>query len=251
MTLVEFLAPLLKESNREKCLAVLYFHLRYLSPGASSDALTVEQIRDELRKARVPKWSKINVADVLNKSGAFVDSPGLFKGRRVWRLTTSGEKHIRAVLKLPAAEPEIEHDVTTLEALAAKVSDSIVRGYIDEAIKCLSVGALRAAVVFLWSGAIRTLQQEALAKGKKKLNPAIAKHDPKARSVNKLEDFAYIKDATSLLAFQDLGVLDKGEKGTLDEALNLRNRCGHPTKYVPGPKKASSFIEDVIGIAFM
>jgi hypothetical protein len=199
----------------------------------------------------VHNWSKINVADVLNKSGAYVDSPGSQDSRRLWKLTASGEKHIRSVLKLPAAEPEIEHDVTTLETLAGKVPDPIVRGYIEEAIKCLSVSALRAAVVFLWTGAIRTLQREAFSKGTTKLNAAILKHDPKARTVKKLEDFAYIKDAVSLLAFQELGILDKGEKGTLEEALNLRNRCGHPTRYVPGINKASGFIEDVVGIVFV
>lgn len=247
MTLAEFLAPFATAAQREKCLAVLYYHLRYLDTAP----LTVEQIRDELTRARVPKASKINVADVLNKSGALVDSAGVAGNRRLWQLTVSGEKHIRAALNLPDSEPEIEHDVSTLEALAAKVIDPIVREYILEAIKCLSVGALRAAVVFLWTGAIRTLQQDAFAKKRADLNSAIAKHDPKARVVNKLEDFAYIKDATALLAFQELGLLDKGEKATLDEALGLRNRCGHPTKYVPGIKKASSFIEDVLGIVFV
>ena len=98
---------------------------------------------------------------------------------------------------------------------------------------------------------MRTLQQKAFKRKKAKLNTAITKHDPKARSINKMEDFAYIRDATALLAFQDLGVIDKGEKTTLEEALNLRNRCGHPTKYSPGIKKASSFIEDVLGIVFV
>jgi len=32
------------------------------------------------------------------------------------------------------------------------------------------------------------------------------------------------------------------------EALDLRNRCGHPTNYRPGVKRVSSFIEDVVGI---
>jgi hypothetical protein len=246
VTLAEFLAPLEGAQQREKCLAVLYYHLRYLDTAS----LTAERIREELIRARVPKASKINVADVLNKSGALVDSAGVTGNRRLWQLTLSGEKHIRAKLKLPASAPEIEHDVTTLEALAAKVSDPIVREYILEAIKCLSVGALRAVVVFLWTGAIRTLQEETFAKHTTNINRAIAKHDPKARPVTKLEDFAYIRDATALLAFQELGVLDKGEKATLGEALDLRNRCGHPTKYVPGIKKASSFIEDVVGIVF-
>jgi len=246
MTLAEFLAPIWSAPQREKCLAVLYYHLRYLS----TPSLTVEQVREELLRARVPKASKINVADVLNKSGAFVDSAGLAGNRRLWQLTLSGEKHIRAKLNLPASQPEIEHDVTTLEALAAKITDAVVREYVLEAIKCLSVSALRAAVVFLWTGAIRTLQQNALNSYHTQLNPAIMKHDPKARTVNKVEDFAYIRDATALLAFQDLGILDKGEKSTLEEALDLRNRCGHPTKYVPGVKKTSSFIEDVVGIVF-
>lgn len=246
MTLAEFLAPLVDGSQRELCLAVLYFYQHYRDTGS----LTVETIRAELIRARVPKASKINVADVLNKSGALVDSAGVSGSRRLWQLTTTGEAHIRTALNLPAADPQIEHDVATLEGLAAKVNNSVVRDYLLEAIKCLSVGALRAAIVFLWTGAIRTLQEEAFNKHQATLNAAISKHDPKARAVNKLEDFAYVRDATALLAFQDLGILDKGEKATLSEALDLRNRCGHPTQYVPGIKKASSFIEDVISILF-
>jgi hypothetical protein len=246
MTLAEFLAPLDGGSQREVCLAVLYYHQHY----RDKPSLTVEEIRDELIRTRVPKASKINVADVLNKSRALVDCPGADGNRRLWQLTTSGETDIRGKLNLPASEPEIEHDVATLRALAAKVADSVVRDYILEAIKCLSAGAIRAAIVFLWTGAIRTLQEESLAKHAVTLNAAITKHDPKARSVNKLEDFAYVRDATALLAFQELGILDKGEKGTLGEGLDLRNRCGHPTKYIPGIKKTSSFIEDVVGIVF-
>lgn len=246
MTVAEFLAPLGAGSQRDLCLGVLYYHEHY----RDKPSLTVEEIRAELIHARVPKASKVNVADVLNKSGALVDSPSVSGNRRLWQLTTSGEAHIRAALKVPVAKPEIEHDVATLETLAAKIGDTVVRGYISEAVKCLSVGALRAAIVFLWTGAIRTLQEEALAYHHANLNAAITKHDPKARTVAKLEDFAYVRDATALLAFQEVGILDKGEKTTLSEALDLRNRCGHPTKYVPGVKKAASFIEDVVGIVF-
>ena len=246
MTLGEFIASMGAAGQREHCLAVLYYNQHY----RNKVSLTVEMIRDELIRARVPKASKINVADVLNKSGALVDSPGVDGTRRLWQLTTSGEEHIRTKLSLPASAPEIEHDVTTLETIASKISDVIVRDYILESIKCLSVGALRAAIVFLWTGAIRTLQEEALANHAGTLNAAIAKHDPRAKAINKIEDFSYIKDATTLLALQDLGIIDKGEKTTLEEALNLRNRCGHPTKYSPGIKKASSFIEDVVGIVF-
>jgi len=246
MTLVEFVAPLAKASTRDKCLAVIYYEERYNNKAA----LTVEKLRASLKSARVPKWAKINVADVLSKSGAYVDSPGLEGIRRLWTLTDSGRQHVRELLGLPAADVEIEHDAATLESLAAKLADDTVREYVQEAIKCLKVDALRAAIVFLWTGAIRVLQEQGIAKGLVPLNAALVKHDPKARNVSKIEDFAYIKDATTLLALQELAIVDKGEKATLEEALNLRNRCGHPTKYKPGIKKASSFIEDVVGIVF-
>ena len=246
MTLVEFIAPLKNATNRDKCLAVLYYQHRY----DNNDALTVDQIRSALKNARVSRWSKINVADVLAKSGHYVDSPGSQGPRRLWKLTSSGEQYVRTLLGLPSAEPEVEHDVASLVTLSSNVADLGVREYIEEAIKCLQVGALRAAVVFLWTGAIRSLQQKALSVGIAQLNSALSKHYPKAHRVSKIDDFAYVNDKITLLGAQELGILDKGQRATLEEALGLRNRCGHPTKYRPGIKKASSFIEDVVGIVF-
>jgi hypothetical protein len=42
----------------------------------------------------------------------------------------------------------------------------------------------------------------------------------------------------------------QGRARDLGGSLNLRNRCGHPTKYKPGSAKVSSFIEDVVGIVW-
>lgn len=246
MTLVEFLSPLKSSSNRIKCLAVLYYYKRY----ENTPSMTVEAIRAGLARARVPKAAKINVADLLAKSGEQVDSPGSENGRRLWELTDTGERHVRDLLGLPSADPEIEHDVGSLSTLAAQVADETVRSYVDEAIKCLQAGALRAAVVFLWTGAIRTLHEEALKKGATTINTALQKQDPKTRAVSRIEHFAWVGDRVFLDASPDMGLLDKGQKDTLIEGLNLRNRCGHPTKFKPGAKKVSGFIEDVLGIVF-
>ena len=89
------------------------------------------------------------------------------------------------------------------------------------------------------------------AQGRSCLNSALQKHDPKAKHVSKIDDFAAIKDGTTLLACRELAIIDKGQWQTLGEALRLRNSCGHPTRYRPGLKKASSFIEDVVGIVFV
>src|SRR5262249_22227045 len=107
MTLVEFLAPLLKGTNQDRVLATLYYRQRY----DQIPALTADEIRKALKNARAPKWAKVNVADVLSKSGPLVDTHGLKKSARLWNLTTSGQEHVRQRLGLPTADPEVEHDV--------------------------------------------------------------------------------------------------------------------------------------------
>lgn len=247
MTLVEFLAPLKKGKHQDRILAVLYYRERY----EHVTSISVEELRHGLRQARAPGWRKVNVADVLSKSGELVDTAGVAGRKRLWGLTDSGREHVRQLLGLPEADVEIEHDVGTLQALVLSLPDEDLRSYLEEGLKCLQVGALRACVVFVWVAAMRSIQSSILAKGAKKATQAIQTHDPKNKGVGKVDDFAYVKDATTLLAARDLGVLDKNEKDVLSEALSLRNRCGHPGKYRPGIKKVSAFVEDVTSIVFM
>ena len=247
MTLVEFLHPIRTGKQGNLVLAVLFFYKQF----KDADGMTASEIRAALVQAKVPKAKTMNVNAVINKSAPFVHSPrGKEDGAFVFELTDSGEKYVRDLLDVPLPSAGTQQDVSTLRTLSAKISDETVRGFIDEAIQCLGADALRAAIVFLWSGAIRTLHDAALAKGEHALNAALQKQDPKARQVKKIEDFAWVKDRTFLDACADLGVLDKGQKDTLVEALGLRNRCGHPTKYRPGANKARSFIEDAVGIVW-
>ena len=228
MTLVEFLAPLAKKTHQDRVLAVLYYRERY----EQKTALTVDEVRQGLRNARAKRWAKVNVADVLSKSGPLVDTSGLQGKKRLWNLTDSGREHVRALLGLPKADVEVEHDVGTLEDVVATVTDAEVRDYLEEALKCLQVGSLRGCTVFVWVAAIRTIQSNMMSKGPNAVTTALQKHDPKARAIKSLDHFAHVKDATALLAAKDLGILDKNQKDTLTEALNLRNRCGHPGKSV-------------------
>lgn len=244
--MIEFLAPLSKSTRQDRILAILYYRERY----EQKTALTVDEVRQALRSARVKGWAKINVADVLSKSGPLADTSGLQGKRRLWNLTDSGREHVRGLLRLPKADVEIEHEVGTLESLVAAVSDVDVRDYLDEALRCLQVDALRACVVFVWVAVIRTIQTSMMVKGSAAVSAAIQRHDPNARNVKSVDDFAYVKDAAVLLAATDLGVLDKNQKDVLTEALSLRNRCGHPGKYRPGVKKVAAFVEDVASVVF-
>jgi hypothetical protein len=247
VTLVEFLHPIRKGKQRDLVLAVLFFYKQF----TKADGMTASEIKAALTQAKVPKAKVMNVNAVINTSAPYVHSPrGKENGAFVFELTDSGETHVRELLDVPTPDPGVQQDVSTLRSLSASITDVTVKGFIDEAIQCLGANALRAAIVFLWSGAIRTLHEEALKRGDQAVNAALRKQDPKARQVKKVEDFAWIKDRTFLDSCLDLGLLDKGQKDTLVESLGLRNRCGHPTKYRPQVNKARSFIEDVVGIVF-
>jgi hypothetical protein len=247
MTLVEFIAPLKRSSQRDKCLVVLYYFEHY----KGTPAMTVAEVRAALGQARVQGAKQMNVAQVFSGAGHHVDASETDeKGRKLWQLTGAGSSAVRSLLGLPDDQPEIAMDVSSLRSTAAKLSDGVARQYVEEALLCLRVGALRAAIVFLWSGGMRQLQNKAAVAGWPEVSAAILKHDLRAKPVKKVEDFAQVKDSVMLLAIRELGIIDKGQWTMLDAVLGLRNQSGHPSKYSPGAKKASAFIEDLIGIAF-
>ncbi len=245
LTAVEFLYPIRSASQRELVSAALYFFKHH----GDADILSPADIKAAPVKAGIRKARGMNVTRALNEAIPNVNRVG---PRGAWEITQTGEEHVRKILALPDpnAAPHAVHEVSALQQLAESQSNEQARGYIEEAIKCLRADALRAAVVFLWAGAIRSLHDIAFAMEQGQVDLAIKKHDPKARDVKKLDDFAYIKDKTLLLACGELGLLDKGERGVMEESLNLRNRCGHPTSYKPRVAKVSAFIEDVVGIVF-
>lgn len=248
MTLGEFLHPLSRASQKDLLLACMYYLHRY----EDRETMTTADIKAAFAKAKHMKGGKIQYAATLNQAVPFVHAPaGKVEGERLaWALTGTGSKHVRDMLGLPEAEVEVEHDVGTLQKLAATLDDEGVRTYVDEGIVCLRSGALRAATVFLWTGAVMTLRENAWATGAPAIDAASKSHNPKARDFKKREDFAYVKDVDLLQIAQDLGVLDKSEKTLLGQALDLRNQCGHPVKYNPGVKKVAAFVEDVVGIVW-
>lgn len=242
MTLIEFIAPIKGKGHKETALAALLY--AELHEGLGS--LTVGQVRDRMKTSRIKNADGINVSSVLARTNHYVHKPN----GGGWSLTPSGRTYIRELLGLPAADVEKQQDVSKLQTAVSRISDSIIREYIGESLVCLQHGALRACVVFAWTGAIRVVHDRMLGYNNVALNAALKKHDPKARDVSQVEHFAYIKDKTTLLAAQELGIFDKAQKDTLEEGLNLRNRCGHPGNYKPGEKKVSSFIEDLVTIVF-
>lgn len=245
MTLTEFLYPLRKNKYEDLIIATMY----YLEKYEGQKIFTTTEIMDALKQAGISRSKKINVADVLARAIPNVEKITIAR-MNSWKLTITGRNVLRGIENIDIEQLEIIHDTSKLEVVINSISDENIADYIQEAVNCLSINALRAAVVFVWAGAVRSIQEKVLAKGLKTVNDVLLKRDKNTRKIKKIDDFAYVKESMLLLVAQDLGVFDKGERDILGEALNLRNKCGHPGKYNPGLLKVSSFIEDVVSIVF-
>lgn len=141
---------------------------------------------------------------------------------------------------------DTQHLVKAIE----KIKNKDERDYLIEALRCIENSATRAGIIFAWTAANLNIRRKCLARGKSATNTARIKHEPNSRQINNEEDFSYIKDRTTLLIAKELGIYDKSEKDILTTHLDLRNSCGHPSKYRPDGLKAASFLSDLLSLVF-
>lgn len=66
------------------------------------------------------------------------------------------------------------------------------------------------------------------------------------KPVRKKNDLLYLNDKNFFLLCEDAGVFNKNARKLLDEALDTRNRCGHPTGFDVGREEVVIFIERLI-----
>ena len=140
-------------------------------------------------------------------------------------------------------EPEIEE----LERIIFTLNTEDEQEYLLEALQCFRAGALKAGIVFTWSACIRFLQIKCIAKGYPSINEVLKKMQSN-KNISNLSDFETIKESNFLTIAFELKIISKHEKSQLENNLNLRNHCGHPSEYKPEINKAKAFVEDIINL---
>jgi hypothetical protein len=93
------------------------------------------------------------------------------------------------------------------------------------------------------------VQEWLMKRSLKKVNEELARHQ-KTREVKTIDDFAYVNDNTTLLVARDLGLWDKGQHTVVEHALDLRNQCGHPSRYKLPLSRCKSVIEELVTLVF-
>ncbi len=148
-------------------------------------------------------------------------------------------------------DTEIE-DFKDLEHLVFELEDKNEVDYLIEGLECFRCGALRAGVIFIWSASIRNIRQKIIDKADlKKINEELSIIENKPRKIKNIDSFEYIKDETTLMLSERLGIYGKFEKNELtNTCLGLRNKCGHPSTYKPEIFKVKAFVEDILNMVY-
>lgn len=229
-----------------RSLAMIY----YVSTEEAVDSMTSTALRDLFIRLRSRGASRLNASDILSRLGSAGYLEAVPRTRpSAWKITDNGEAKVRELLGIVQDSSEMRAEIAGLSALAQKIKSEEVRDFLLEAVSCLGANALRAAVVFVWSGAIWAIQEWLIKKALSDVNSEIARHR-KTREVKTIDDFAFVSDNTTLLVARDLGLWDKGQHTIVEHALDLRNQCGHPSRYKIPPSRCKSVIEELVTLVF-
>ena len=146
-----------------------------------------------------------------------------------------------------------ESPVAALESLvqAVETAPQDYRDYLREALSCYEHGLYRGAILLVWSAIVQHLysiagQRPGGIKTFETANHARFGALKKYRALKKQDDFLYLGERDFLQLGEDAGMFNRNARKVLQERLDLRNLCGHPTQYRPGREETVIFIESLL-----
>jgi hypothetical protein len=125
------------------------------------------------------------------------------------------------------------------------------RAYLEEAVACYDNGLFRAAILMVWAAVMEHLYMTAAShkngiRDFESANHARFGNSKNYRQIKKRDDFLYLREYDFIQLGEYAGMLNRNARKLLHERLDLRNRCGHPTKYKPGREETVIFIESLL-----
>jgi hypothetical protein len=141
-----------------------------------------------------------------------------------------------------------EPEVIALENMILELESSDEQEYLIEAVQCFRSGSMKAGIVLSWCAFVRFIQIKCEEKGYNKINQAATKLKFKTKKFTKITDFENIKEASLLMLALELKILSKHQKKQMENNLDLRNHCGHPSSYKPELNRAKAFLEDILTV---
>lgn len=205
------------------------------------------QIRDIAERGR---QAGLKIPTTWNPSSSLGRTGGLaIRTPDGWEITEAGKQHLQniGVTRLSPAAVQVASD---LRGLLLKVKDTVLRDFVEEAVKCYEAKLYRSAVVMSWLAAVHVLHRHVYRTCLAAFNAEAQRVDSRWRPARTPDDLARMKESDFLDRLVALSVLGKNVKDELRVCLDLRNACGHPNSIRVGPNAVARHIEMLLSNVF-
>jgi hypothetical protein len=128
----------------------------------------------------------------------------------------------------------------------ASIQNKATVVFLEEAVGCYEHGFYRASIVLSWSGAILLLYNRVVDHHLDVFNAEASRRDNKWKPAKNTDDLGLMKEWAFLDVLEYISVIGKNVKQQLQNALTLRNACGHPASLRIEQRIAAAHMETLI-----
>lgn len=154
-----------------------------------------------------------------------------------------------AISKKLGAQVSVSQTSASLRSLELRVPGGKSREFLNEAIDCFEVGANRATVILIWILTLNHLFEYIQTHRLADFNEALAKNTDRRVKVSKIEtrdDFNDIPEGKFIELCRSASIISNDVRKILDQKLETRNSCAHPSGVKISRSKAIEVVEDLI-----
>lgn len=208
-----------------------------------TEPMGISEIKAKARSVgcNMDKW---NVSDILSRKKGF--SLQVLGGHEI---AEKGLVRLRE-LGLDSISPAALQVAIDLRRHLARIKDNDTRAFVEEAIKCYEARLYRSAVVMSWLAAMDVLKKEVATNHLAAFNAEAKKINIKWKEAKNADDVGVMNEGEFLNRIMGISMIGKNRKQQLENALGLRNGCGHPNSLKVGQNQAAAHIECLLQNVF-
>jgi len=215
--------------------------------------LTVEKGQDAATPAQVAACFEACDLGVPKRNVAARLSEGV--GQRPPRYVRANggyklQRHMREALsKKLGAERVTAQTSATLRSLEHKLPDGADKDFLKETIDCFEAGANRATIVMAWILTTDHLFAYILAHKLAEFNTVLALNTDKRVKVNVItqrDDFTEMPESKFIEFCRQAKIISNDVRKILEQKLDTRNSCAHPSGVTINKTKVIDFVEDLV-----
>ncbi|MBC1181574.1 hypothetical protein HF680_02725 [Brevundimonas sp. WCHBH090558] len=203
----------------------------------------VTEIKAKARSlgCNIDKW---NVSDILARGKGM--SLQMLGGHEI---AEKGKARLQSI-GLDSASPAATQVALDLRKHLVNVKDTDTRSFVEEAIKCYEARLFRSAIVMAWLAAVDVLKKEVVANHLAAFNAEARKVNLKWKDAKNADEIGAMNEGDFLNRIMGISMIGKNRKQRLEQALTLRNGCGHPNSLKVGQNEAAAHVEALLQNVF-